>query len=328
MKKIVFTALVLLTQMSLLAQTINISTGLASVGSVDSNWQLAAPIPSGATTSTYVVNSYAGYWQSTPIAGTNARWINPKPTLGTQTPGIYIFERNFTLASDMTLSYNLSATADDVLKSVEIVRPNGTAIPLTVVPTTAYNLSRVIEGSIKCAEKGNWKIRATVEYMDQLGGLLVSGNVILTQGSCCDCGTWEGFQYKLSQGNTRKLEASNAERGKRIGCNQTIVIKKGSDLVLNPLFTCSNAKECAPTYKAILVNPSGVSQAVNSFPYNFNQSKPGYYTLNVQPTCGNKTCPPCVIRIFVTPGCEGDIIETDAKDVEQINSTMAGQGRG
>jgi len=195
-----------LTHISLLAQTINISTGLASVGSVDSNWQLAAPIPSGATTSTYVVNSYLNYWQSTPITGTNARWINPKPTLQTQTAGIYIFERNFTLASDMTLSYNFSATADDVLKSVEIVRPNGTAIPLTVVPKTAYNLSRAIEGSIKCAEKGNWKIRATVEYMDQLGGLLVSGNVILTQGSCCDCGTWEGFQYKLSQGNTRKIE--------------------------------------------------------------------------------------------------------------------------
>ncbi len=314
--------------MKLSAQTINISTGLVSVGSVDTNWQLASPIPTGATTSTYAVNSFAGYWQPTPIAGTNARWINPKPTLGTQTPGIYIFERNFTLASDMNISYNLSAAADDVLKSVEIVRPNGTTIPLTIVPTKAYHLSNIIEGTIKCAEKGNWKIRATVQYIDQLGGLLISGNVILTQGNCCDCGTWEGFQYKFSEGNTRKTDVANAERRKRVGCNQTIVIKKGNNLYLNPLFNCNNIKECAPTYKSILTNPDGISQAVSSFPYNFNQTKPGYYTLNVQPYCGNKSCPPCVIRIYVTPGCEGDIIETDLKDVEQINTTMAGQGKG
>ena len=198
-----------------ISQTINVSTGVTSSGSplpistLDPNWKLVPPIPLLATSSTFTVASFSTFWQATPIIGTSARWINPSITVSTQTPGIYIFERTIAVSAGIkTLACDFKTCADDILSSVELVSPSSVVIPLTVIPNSkSYYLSNSIRDSIQCPEKGDWKIRAKVEYIDQLGGFLLSGYVRLTQGTCCDCSKLP-HQFSISGPNCFCLSAN------------------------------------------------------------------------------------------------------------------------
>lgn len=323
MKKLFFfAALCLLIANASFGQTINVSTGLGTVGSMDPNWKLAAPIPAGATANTYIVNSYSTYWQPTPISGSNARWINPKNSVGTQTPGLYIYERSFTLSSPSNLSYNFAVSFDDVLKSIEIVRPNGTTIPLTASNDKWYYLSKPIEGTIKCAENGEWKIRAVVQYVDALGGFILSGNVVLNQQGCCSCGKWNGMQYQI----LKNPKETSGEKPKVLDCNKTLVVNSGYSVMVNPSFRCEG--NCKVTYKATLTSTNGTKEEITQFPYVFTKTEPGNYHLSIVPTCGETKCAPCTIKLFVTPGCHGDVVEPKYKEANQLENTLLNGGRG
>lgn len=323
MKKLFFfAALCLLITNASFGQTINVSTGLGTVGSMDPNWKLAAPIPAGATANTYIVNNINNIWQSTPISGSNAQWINPSTTLGTQTPGLYIFERSFTVTASATLVYNLALTFDDDLQSIEIVRPNGTTIPLTVVRTQPYFLSRAIDGKVDCAEIGEWKIRVIVNYMDYIGGFMLSGSVNIKPQICCSCGKWNGVQYQI----LKNPKETSGEKPKVLECNKTLVVKTGYAVKVNPTFKCEGT--CKTTFKATLTGSNGTKEEITQFPYVFTKTEPGNYHLSIVPTCGETKCAPCTVKLFVTPGCHGDVIEPKYQEANQLENTLYNGGRG
>jgi hypothetical protein len=168
------------------AQTVlPVSTGLNAalsgpepVGNIDPHWQIASsPNPPG--TPARVSNAYLPYWQPTPIAGTDASWINvPGAYWGYNTPGIYTFERPFNIPVNTgSFVCNFGVTYDDALVSLELVRPDASTIPLTVVPTIGYYLSQPITNMVNLPMPGTWKIRATINFIDQTAAYMLSGNI-------------------------------------------------------------------------------------------------------------------------------------------------------
>jgi hypothetical protein len=177
--------LILLLGLNANAQIINVSTGVDNsgnalpYGSVDPLWQIAnSPNPPG--TPALVSISYPPTWEVTPIATTNANLINSFGDCCGNLPGIYTFERNFTVASGTTnFSCNFSIAYDDAFVSLELVRPDLSTVPLTVVPTTPYHLSVPITNVISSPMTGTWKIRAKVDFIDSIGFYLLSGKITM-----------------------------------------------------------------------------------------------------------------------------------------------------
>jgi hypothetical protein len=196
MKKMLLMMWCTLLMFTAFSQTVNISTGTLNTGlgqAEANNWKIVA----GPVTGTpFTVASYGGYWQPTPIAVTNARWINPKATTSTDAPGDYTFERTVSFSGVNQVTFTFSIAYDDDLVSLEIVKPGGTVDNITsaVVRSTSpteYYLSKEIIKTYKCSENqkvdGEYKVRAKVKYVDILGSFLLSGNVVGTQGNCCPC---------------------------------------------------------------------------------------------------------------------------------------------
>ncbi len=207
-------------------QTINVSTGVnagggtIAVGANASPWLLSAS-PYGATSS-IVTNGIPGIWQLTPVAGTNAMWINQSVNIGTQIPGLYTFERGFAVpATAAGFVYNISVAYDDTLVSLELVPPVGAAIPLTVTPTTTYHLSVPNTGMVS-SPTGNWAIRARIRYIDNIGGFMLSGNITLKRDSTVYC------------------------------CPGTNLIRNGNFEAGNALFASQYAYQSAATPNAVL----------------------------------------------------------------------------
>lgn len=184
MKKLLF-YLILLVGLNALAQ-INVSTGIDAlgnalpIGSADPFWQIASsPNPPG--TPAKVTTSFSPtVWLPTPVSGTNAEMINSSASCCGNLAGIYTFERDFAVPTGTTnLTCNFSIAYDDDIVSLELVRPDLTTIPLTVVPTTAYHLSVPITNSIASPMPGTWKIRATINFIDSIAFYLLSGYVNL-----------------------------------------------------------------------------------------------------------------------------------------------------
>jgi hypothetical protein len=135
---------------------------------------------------------------------------------------------------------------------------------------------------------------------------------------CCNCGDWRGVAFGIyTKGSKEENIVPSEKEGKLLSCGKGVVVNAGSILKLNPVFYCSG-NACAASYKGTVLLPNGSTQAIAGFPYTFSQSVPGYYSITVTPTCGEKTCTPCTIRVFVTPGCQGDILP----------EVRAGDGRG
>lgn len=187
MKKLFF---ILILSLELCGYSQNVSTGVdasgnsLAAGSIDS-WQIvSSPNPLG--TAALVSNYYPGYWELSPVLTTNAGWINPTGAYCcSNLSGIYTFEKTFTVAYGSSyLSYNFSIAWDDELISLELVKPDLTTIPITVVPGGPYHLSSPILDNFTNPMSGIWKIRAKINFVDQAAAFLLSGNV--TVGPPCD----------------------------------------------------------------------------------------------------------------------------------------------
>ncbi len=179
----------LLLGLNMNSQVINVSTGVdnsgnaLSIGTTDPNWQiLSNPSPKAC--------GAHSYWQPSPISGTNANWINDSGVFYSSNPSIYTFERPFVVAAGTTsLTCNFGLAYDDSLTSLELVRPDLTTIPITVVPGMPYYfLSSPVVTSISTPMSGTWKIRAVVDFFDTTAGFLVSGNITLANSTVTNCG--------------------------------------------------------------------------------------------------------------------------------------------
>jgi hypothetical protein len=174
----------------------NISTGIDNngnsigIGVTDPNWIISAG-PGGPTTKR--VTSFPGYWQPTPVIGTNAGWINYTGTYN-DPAGVKTFDRSFNIpAGTSAFQTNFSISWDDELVSLELVPPpgGGAAIPLPVTtPVPYYYLSPVINYTVVAPFPGNWTVRAKVRFIDQLGALMLSGYISTLCDDIpfpCDC---------------------------------------------------------------------------------------------------------------------------------------------
>lgn len=160
----------------------NLSTGIDNAGNPlaasvpDPNWLIVTSPNS--TPDALLCPSYLPYWQPTPIAGTQAGWLNWSGTIGNNLQGIYVFERDFFIASTvMSFHTNFRVTYDDILDSLLLVRPDGSRIVLSMVPTTPYHLSNLVNHTEGSPMTGTWKIRAQVNFVDNVGAFMLSGDV-------------------------------------------------------------------------------------------------------------------------------------------------------
>jgi len=175
---------------NLLAQ--NVSTGIdnsgnsVGIGNPDPNWVITAgPI----TGTSYMVGSFPGYWELTPVAGTNAGWINSNGTFSTAA-GVYTLEREFEVADDeCSFVTNFSVAYDDQLFLLELVPPSGPTISLGIPPAPGYQLSAPVVVSIPSPMPGTWKIRAVNNLIDGLGAFILSGHIAHFTAPACtqDC---------------------------------------------------------------------------------------------------------------------------------------------
>jgi hypothetical protein len=230
---------------------INTSGGALPVGSVDPGWKIvSSPYPPGVYPA-YVVPSYLPYWQVTPITGTNARWLNKATTISTELPGIYTFERSFSVpASTSNFSYNLSVAYDDAFVSLELVSPSAAVTTLAVTtPATAYHLNTPSTGTIITPLAGAWRIRARVHYIDQLGAFMLSGNVNMAVDSsvyCCS-GTNLVRNGNFEMGNAffasqYAFNASTAANGVIPG--QYNVVNRAQALNISPYWNVEDHTKC------------------------------------------------------------------------------------
>lgn len=185
----------------------NISTGIdnsgasIAVGALDPNWTISAG-PGGPTT--HRVASFAGYWQPTPVTLTNAGWINSTGTYNDPI-GIETFDRDFYIPSGVSsFTTDFGVAWDDVLVSLELVPPTGPTIPLTVPSAPMYTVSPNIGYTVSSPVPGTWKVRAKVQFIDQLGAFILSGYISTSCGETpppCDCSALNAnFDYTF-EGN-------------------------------------------------------------------------------------------------------------------------------
>jgi hypothetical protein len=102
-----------------------------------------------------------------------------------------------------SFSCNFSVAYDDNLVSLELVPPTGPAIPLTVIPTTAYHLSLPITNTVSSPVPGVWRIKAKIDFLDYISAFLLSGYVNVAVDSTVYCCTGANL---LNNGN---FEAGN-----------------------------------------------------------------------------------------------------------------------
>jgi hypothetical protein len=185
MKKLLLVILSLFISATIFSQ--NISTGVDATGnpltpgSNDSQWKLVSPSPIIGN-SIVEISPLAGIWNPSPMAGTNAQFIGNKSNPGSQLKGIQYFERTINvLPGTQTFAYTFSVTADDEIQTVEIVNPFGTIekdlTSLVSIPK-GYFLSKPLSGKIEtCDKSGKWTIRVKVNFIDNIAGFMLSGNV-------------------------------------------------------------------------------------------------------------------------------------------------------
>jgi hypothetical protein len=254
MKKLLFVILSTLLFSKIIAQTVNISTGLNStssssetIGANDGSWRYGTAI--NGTTIPKVMGFYTGYWQATPVATTGAQWIGTSGDYLAQKPGLYYFERTIAVSGGVGfLNLSFSVAIDDELKSIELIDPSGTATDLTpqfVRSTTpsAYYLSKIIKSTVKCPAQGKWKLRVYVNFFDTAAGFLLSGTAS-TEGQC-QPSTFE--DTKCCKGN----KAENLSTG-FANATSSLTPNASPD---------DDWKLTSPTGTAIVTNPAIVSYA-------------------------------------------------------------------
>jgi len=191
--------LILCTIGSIVNAQINVSTGLNSAGAsqticgTDFNWKLVSSTSGIAK----VTAGITGAWESTPVAVTNAGWINVTCNPTGETSGIYIFERDFTiLPATASFSCNFRYACDDNINLLELIAPGGSSAFYLAGPVIApYHLldNPAVTNVISAPAAGVWKIRATVRIIDHIGAFLISGYInpapVVVQDSTVYCCT-------------------------------------------------------------------------------------------------------------------------------------------
>lgn len=174
-----------------LSQVINVSTGISSSGGIDANWKVSTSTPASGNAFLLSTSIFAGIWEPTPVSGTNAKWLSVAANTWGAGQTNYFYERKFTVPAGVgKLAFRLKVAYDDLLHGLALIKPDGTSIPLTVVHTASYRLSREIVDSLLCPPQGVWTIRANVFCADAQNrqgptGFLLSGNIQLTEGRGC-----------------------------------------------------------------------------------------------------------------------------------------------
>ena len=240
MKKLLLALSICVVSLTNFAQ--NISTGVGTVGSIDS-WKVSTTSP--ATGSTYVLPTgmYSGIWEPVPVPVTSAKWISLTPTGMGSGMTDYFYEKSFGVSSGIKeVKCNFKVAADDQLKKVELVDGSGVAsnIPFTI-SLTGYRFTDLITGSVKCPKAGEWKLRITVFCGDPKGSqgataLLVSGNIDQIQGVCCDCTkpTNTNVNFSLTTTLGGGTTASASAMGASTGLGNGWTLKEVSGGAVNP----------------------------------------------------------------------------------------------
>ncbi len=182
MKKLFFAITCCLLMAGSFAQSLpNISTGSTS-------WSVSPGGPALAIATPHPIwNSSV----STPVPGTGAKWVSPTGSYNV-TAGTYVYEKIIPVSGGISaLNLNFQVAADDEILSMELVKPGGGSYFLSVPPvfstTKPYALRKANDTTFKCPEKGEWKLRIKVRFLDAIGGLILSGNANLKPGTCCQC---------------------------------------------------------------------------------------------------------------------------------------------
>lgn len=175
----------------------NISTGTTNSGAAlptgvaDPNWRITAG-PSGPMNA---INSIPAFpWQTAPVSGSNAGWINGTGLPCSNPTGNYTFERSFTMSnSAANFVASLKVAYDDSLVSLALIDPNGTVIPLAFTPTTIYNLSLPISYTQNSPIPGTWRIQAVLHIVADTpgnifcGGFMLEGEITTSCTPLCTC---------------------------------------------------------------------------------------------------------------------------------------------
>jgi hypothetical protein len=176
MKKILLSIILTPFTIFSFSQIINISTGVAA-------WKVT---PTGGMANVITPHYIWVPQLTTPLAVTGAQWISPTTSYNV-VPGNYIYETKIIVGSfDGVLKFNFQVAADDVISGLELENPSGSTIKLavpTVMTLKAYSLRKATDTTIICPQKGEWKIKARVRFIDNAGGFILSGNVEAS-GNC------------------------------------------------------------------------------------------------------------------------------------------------
>lgn len=294
-------------QLSVIPGTSDISTG-------SSPWQINTSSPQQAT---------AGCTNS----GMLAMW-------GNQTTGESVFQTGLSIQQNK--KYRISVTARFINPSANVNFVRLKIFAFNGNGPTSYNSNTNVIGITPDISSSNcitinlpdWTAPANFNSIQlhpendfqQNDGNYVSwiqiDNICMTEVPSCTCGKWEGFEYSLSE---RQGTQNSNIKPLLLTCGKTIVVKIGSILTLNPRFNCTGP-DCKAQYKAVMITPDNKNKMIGSFPYLFYQTKPGLYTVTVTPVCNGKQCSACTIKIYVTPGCNGDIVSTRFFDVDYLTA--------
>ncbi len=176
--------------------SINISTGIDAGGNSLPIFGFFTPGTQGAfwkdsTTGNflYAQKSIASIWEITPVAVTNAQFMNQNGLTYSNFQSVLngvpysTFTRDFNITKkNGNIIPTFSVAADDSIISIQLISPTGIVYPL-VKPISSYILKPVISPTTIPSEIGTWKIKVRVWFYDEINGFLLSGNII-TSASC------------------------------------------------------------------------------------------------------------------------------------------------
>ncbi|MBS1537733.1 MAG: T9SS type A sorting domain-containing protein [Bacteroidetes bacterium] len=194
----------------------NISTGTnsgnaISPGNTDCSWKIV----SLSTCPKVCDDSYSGTWEATPVATTNARWINATGINSSTPSGIYFYERDIIIPSNTaSFSYSFRVACDDGIDSLMVISPSIAVINIPVSPTSAYHLSNLIANTIINPIAGTWKIRVRVNFIDNIAAFLLSGFTEVTpRADNCDIIQDPGFNNVTAIGGNITLTSNPWKQG-------------------------------------------------------------------------------------------------------------------
>jgi hypothetical protein len=179
----------------------NISTGITDGGatitpgasSVDPNWRVIAGVTTP-TTNAKITPYYSGWWEPTPVTGTNAAWINMTGASCNTFAGNYTYERSFTITNSITsFTASLRVAHDNDLISLVLINPAGTSIPLSGTVPSELHFGPLITNTQSSPMPGTWRIRAVINILSDnppgqnCGGFMLEGKITTECNPPCIC---------------------------------------------------------------------------------------------------------------------------------------------